>query len=72
MPHHGAAEHEGGDGHKFDEDVDGRSASVFHGITDGVADDSILVSFRAFNLHFTLDDEALSFDILLGVIPSSA
>jgi hypothetical protein len=56
-------EHDTDHAHEFDQDVQGRTGSVFAGVTDGVADNACRMSFSSLSAVRTL------FDVLLGVVP---
>ena len=58
---------QGEDGHQLDENVQGRARGVLERITDSVADDARLVGVR---LLATVN--LFVFDVLLGVVPSTA
>ncbi len=54
------------DGHELNQNVKGRTGSIFEGVTDSITDDGVLMGFRTFAA------EVAVFDEFLRVIPSAA
>ena len=60
------------DRHKLHDNVEGRSAGVLEGISDGVTLHSSLVDVKSLALHDAVDEHAALLDVLLGVVPGTS
>jgi hypothetical protein len=66
------SEDKGGYSHQFDKNVDAWATSVFHGISDGVTDNGIVVWFSLLCHNLAIDKQVLAFDELFGVVPRTS
>jgi len=65
------SEDQGQDGGQLDQNVEGRTRGILQWVTDGITDNGSLVFFRTLLLGDTVVDQFASFNVFLGIIPST-